>query len=57
MEIPVATLLAYGKVTTRKWCPNCEMETEHEIKTGDGCVAKICIPCRVRNFIREQTRD
>lgn len=57
MEIPVETLLAYGKVTTRRWCTTCEMETEHEIKTGDGIIAKICIPCRVRRYIHEQTRD
>lgn len=57
MEIPVETLLAYGKVTTRRWCTTCEMETEHEIKSGDGIIAKICIPCRVRRYIHEQTRD
>jgi hypothetical protein len=43
--------------TTLRLCKTCKRETPHEIHTGEGCKAYICIPCKQRGELYEQTRD
>jgi hypothetical protein len=42
---------------TIRHCKVCMKETPHEILSGGGCVAKICVPCLERSQRWELDRD
>ena len=49
--------LKQALVTTLRHCKVCNRETPHEILSGGGCVAKICIPCLENSKRYELDRD
>ena len=40
-----------------RFCRVCQKETPHEIRSGCGLVAKICIPCLEHSMMNELVRD
>ncbi len=40
-----------------RFCKQCQKETPHEIRTGGGVIAKICLPCLERDLFYELDRD
>lgn len=43
--------------TTMMYCKNCQRETPHEIYTGSGVTAKVCIECLRRALEYDLERD
>jgi hypothetical protein len=43
--------------TTIKYCRCCQRETPHQVRSGKGVVAVICIPCLNRALTYELERD
>jgi hypothetical protein len=43
--------------TTMKFCEICQRETPHQIRSGEGVIAVICIPCLSRVLMCELERD
>lgn len=42
---------------TIKYCKTCQRETPHQIRSGPGLVANICISCMERALTYELDRD
>ena len=42
---------------TMRYCKTCQRDTPHEIRTGSGMTATICIPCLRRAFYYDLERD
>jgi hypothetical protein len=42
---------------TLRFCKVCEIETPHEVRTGAGVVARICVPCLERARLYDLDRD
>jgi len=42
---------------TLRYCKVCGRETAHEIRTGAGVIAKICVACLERTLRYELERD
>ena len=42
---------------TMRFCKVCGRETPHEVRAGNGVVAKICIPCQERELMWNLDRD
>jgi len=40
-----------------RFCEFCQKETPHEIRTGSGIIARICLPCLERDLMYELDRD
>lgn len=40
-----------------KFCKTCRMETPHQIRSGQGVLATICVPCINRSLTYELDRD
>jgi hypothetical protein len=43
--------------TTLRFCKVCGEQTPHQVRTGAGVVATICIPCMERTLQYELDRD
>jgi hypothetical protein len=43
--------------TTLRHCKTCARQTPHEIRTGSGVIATICVPCLQRALQYELDRD
>jgi hypothetical protein len=42
---------------TLRFCPVCQKETAHEVRSGSGVVARICVPCLSRALAYELDRE
>ena len=42
---------------TLRYCKSCQKHTPHELRTGAGVVAVICVPCLERALNYELDRD
>lgn len=42
---------------TLRFCSVCQKETTHEIRSGAGVIAMLCIPCINRSLAYELDRD
>jgi hypothetical protein len=42
---------------TIKYCKTCQAETPHQIRSGPGMVANICVSCLERALAYELDRD
>ena len=42
---------------TLRFCKACGKETPHEVRSGCGVIAKVCIPCLERALQYELDRD
>lgn len=49
--------IADGSPRTMKYCRTCQRETPHQISSGEGIVAVICLPCWFRAADYELERD
>ena len=46
-----------GLPTMMKFCKTCQRETSHQIRTAQGAVVVICVPCLSRALTYEMDRD
>jgi hypothetical protein len=51
------SILSQVAPKTIRYCKTCGKDTPHEILSGAGCVAKVCIPCLKQTESRELDRD
>ena len=42
---------------TIRFCRVCQKETQHEVRSGAGVIARMCLPCLERALIYELDRD
>jgi hypothetical protein len=42
---------------TMKFCRVCQKETPHEVRSGGGVVARMCLPCLEHELTYELDRD
>ena len=54
---PEHQVLAPPFPSTLRFCKVCEGQTPHQVRTGSGVVATICIPCLERALQYELDRD
>lgn len=54
---PDTGLFQSGLPRTMRYCGICQHETSHLIRSGDGIVAILCLPCLNRALDYELDRD
>lgn len=42
---------------TIRFCKICDRETPHEVRAGNGIIARICVPCLERERLYDLDRD
>ena len=54
---PEIGLFQEGLPRTMRFCGICRRETSHVIRSGEGIVAMVCVPCLYRALDYELDRD